>query len=56
MLGGGGTLLILYTLFLTNVLMLCNLQFIRDGPVIAFFYWTSNFQLFEFFRRLRLPA
>uniref|UniRef100_A0A0E0M8Z0 Uncharacterized protein n=1 Tax=Oryza punctata TaxID=4537 RepID=A0A0E0M8Z0_ORYPU len=29
--------------------------FIRDGPVIAFFYWTSNFHLFEFFRRLKLP-
>nr|CAB3499313.1 unnamed protein product [Digitaria exilis] len=42
-------------LFFLTYLYFANLQFIRDGPVIAFFYWTSNFHLFEFFRRLRLP-
>ncbi|CAL4925526.1 unnamed protein product [Urochloa decumbens] len=36
-------------------LLILDGKFIRDGPVIAFFYWTSNFHLFEFFRRLRLP-
>ncbi|CAD6205383.1 unnamed protein product [Miscanthus lutarioriparius] len=35
-------------------LLILDGKFIRDGPVIAFFYWTSNFHLFEFFRRLRL--
>ncbi|KAL5225761.1 hypothetical protein ABZP36_012400 [Zizania latifolia] len=37
-------------------LLILDGKFIRDGPVIAFFYWTSNFHLFEFFRRLRLPG
>ncbi|ONM05668.1 Protein EXECUTER 1 chloroplastic [Zea mays] len=36
-------------------LLIIDGKFIRDGPVIAFFYWTSNFHRFEFFRRLRLP-
>uniref|UniRef100_A0A0D9XKU4 Uncharacterized protein n=1 Tax=Leersia perrieri TaxID=77586 RepID=A0A0D9XKU4_9ORYZ len=36
-------------------LLILDGKFIRDGPVIAFFYWTSNFHLFEFFRRLKLP-
>ncbi|KAK3125976.1 hypothetical protein QOZ80_7BG0612220 [Eleusine coracana subsp. coracana] len=36
-------------------LLILDGKFIRDGPVIAFFYWTSNFHLFEFFRQLRLP-
>lgn len=36
-------------------LLILDGKFIRDGPVIAFFYWTSNYHLFEFFRRLRLP-
>ncbi|XP_015697032.2 protein EXECUTER 1, chloroplastic [Oryza brachyantha] len=36
-------------------LLVLDGKFIRDGPVIAFFYWTSNFHLFEFFRRLKLP-
>ncbi|KAL6643231.1 hypothetical protein ACP70R_021412 [Stipagrostis hirtigluma subsp. patula] len=36
-------------------LLILDGKFIRDGPVVAFFYWTSNFHLFEFFRRLRLP-
>jgi hypothetical protein len=44
-----------WPLLFFNIFLLRNLQFIRDGPVIAFFYWTSNFHLFEFFRRLRLP-
>uniref|UniRef100_M8BUS8 Uncharacterized protein n=1 Tax=Aegilops tauschii TaxID=37682 RepID=M8BUS8_AEGTA len=36
-------------------LLILDGKFIRDGPVIAFFYWTSNLHLFEFFRRLSLP-
>ncbi|OEL22276.1 Protein EXECUTER 1, chloroplastic [Dichanthelium oligosanthes] len=36
-------------------LLILDGKLIRDGPVIAFFYWTSNFHLFEFFRQLRLP-
>ncbi|KAL5230350.1 hypothetical protein ABZP36_029126 [Zizania latifolia] len=36
-------------------LLILDGKFIRDGPVIAFFHWTSNFHLFEFFRQLRLP-
>uniref|UniRef100_A0A804PAM8 Protein EXECUTER 1 chloroplastic n=1 Tax=Zea mays TaxID=4577 RepID=A0A804PAM8_MAIZE len=36
-------------------LLILDGKFIRDGPVIAFFYWTSNVHLFEFFRQLKLP-
>ncbi|XP_062200674.1 protein EXECUTER 1, chloroplastic-like [Phragmites australis] len=42
-------------LWVDGELLILDGKFIRDGPVIAFFYWTSNFHLFEFFRRLRLP-
>ncbi|XP_072962513.1 protein EXECUTER 1, chloroplastic [Typha angustifolia] len=36
-------------------LLILDGKHIRDGPVVAFFYWGPNFHLFEFYNRLRLP-
>ncbi|XP_020084280.1 protein EXECUTER 1, chloroplastic [Ananas comosus] len=37
-------------------LLILDGKFIKEGPVIAFFYWAPNFHLFEFFNRLSLPT